>query len=214
MIVTLLAALGTLGLLTVVPGPDMAVVARAALAGGRGPAGETAAGSSRGCSSGVLAVGGLAAVLAASADAYAGLRLAGAAYLVWLGARTLWRSRSPAGRTEVRARRADGPTGRPDGSRRGPWSTGFATNLVNPKIGVFYTSVLPALVPAGAPTTATQAGLVAAHALLSLVWLKVWARALTGARSVLGRPGAVRAGERFGGAALVGLGVEIAARTA
>jgi threonine/homoserine/homoserine lactone efflux protein len=88
------------------------------------------------------------------------------------------------------------------------------TNLMNPKIGVFYTSALPALVPAGAPTTATQAGLVVAHAAFSLVWLNGWARVLTGSRGVLRRPGALRAGERAGGVALVGLGVEIAARTA
>jgi threonine/homoserine/homoserine lactone efflux protein len=212
MIVSFLAALGMLGLLTVVPGPDVAVVTRAALSGGRRPAAQTAGGVVSGLLVwGLLAVGGLAAVLAASADAYAGLRVAGAAYLIWLGLRTLWRSR----RSPISAdgsSRADGPAGVP-GVRGRAWRTGFVTNLMNPKIGVFYTSALPALVPAGAPTTATQAGLVLVHVGLSAIWLNAWARVLSGSRSVLRRPGAVRAGERVGGAVLVGFGVEIAART-
>ncbi|HEY5197689.1 MAG TPA: hypothetical protein VIJ51_11765 [Solirubrobacteraceae bacterium] len=49
---------------------------------------------------------------------------------------------------------------------------------MNPKIGIFSRSGLPALVPAGAPTSATQAGLVLAHAVLSRVWLNGWARAV------------------------------------
>lgn len=80
------SAVGLLSLLTIVPGQDMAVVRRAALSGGSRSAGETAAGVVVGLLVwGLVAVAGLAAVLGASADPYAGVRLVGAAYLVWLG---------------------------------------------------------------------------------------------------------------------------------
>jgi threonine/homoserine/homoserine lactone efflux protein len=130
---SLVAAVGVLGLLRIAPRPDVAVVTRAALAGGRRPLAQTAA--------------------------------------------------------------------------------GVATNLPNPKIGVFHTSVLPQLVPRHGPTAATQAGLVLADAGLSLVRLNAWAWGLGHPRGLAGRPLAGRALERVGGAALVGFGLEIAAGT-
>jgi threonine/homoserine/homoserine lactone efflux protein len=228
MIGSLAGAVGVLGLLTIAPGPDMAVVTRAAVAEGRRAAAETAGGVVCGLLVwGLLAVGGLAAVLAASADAYTGVRLVGAAYLVWLGLWTLSGSREASGRSRSRGVRSPwsgsrrpgiDAAGEPvaGGGRRlgGAWRRGFVTNLVNPKIGVFYTSVLPALVPSGAPTAATQAGLVLGHAGLSLVWLNGWARAIGRSRSVLRRPRVGVWVERVSGAVLVGLGVEITAGTA
>jgi threonine/homoserine/homoserine lactone efflux protein len=211
----LAGAVGVLALLTILPGPDMAVVTRAALHGGRRAAAETAAGVVCGLLVwGLLVVGGLAAALATSARAYAALRLAGAAYLVWLGLRTLWSSRraDPPGAASMPAEveaEAEAETRRGGG----PWRTGLVTNVLNPKIGVFYTSVLPALVPAGAPTTATQGGLVLAHAGLSLAWLNGWARVVGRSQRVFSRPRVGRALGRASGAVLVGLGLEITART-
>jgi threonine/homoserine/homoserine lactone efflux protein len=202
MIASLAGALGLLGLLTIVPGPDMAVVTRAALSGRCGHAARTAGGVVSGLLVwGLLAVAGLAAVLAASAEAYTGLRILGAVYLVCLGLRTLWRTRR-LGSGERDEAAGAGPAG-------GAWRTGFVTNLLNPKIGVFYTSVLPQLVASGAPTVATQAGLVLAHAGLSLVWLNGWAWTLGRSRSRLRRPRVGRALERFSGTVLVGFGLEI-----
>ncbi|MFE8030612.1 LysE family transporter, partial [Streptomyces sp. NPDC057409] len=89
----LLAATGVLALLTMVPGPDMAIVTRRAVAVGRRDGLLTVGGVASGLLVwGVLAVAGLAAVLAASAAAYTVVKLVGAAYLVVLGARALWRS--------------------------------------------------------------------------------------------------------------------------
>jgi threonine/homoserine/homoserine lactone efflux protein len=195
---------------------------------------------------GLVAVAGLAGVLAASADAYAAVRLAGAAYLVWLGARLLrrsWRGGPgapvrhrgsvdlggagagdlPAGGSGALPRSASGmrPAGvaedpaavGPGRRSGGDWRTGLVTNLLNPKIGVFYTSVLPQLVPRGAPTAATEAGLVLAHAGLSLAWLNGWAVVLGRSRTGLRRATVSRALERISGGVLVAFGVEIAART-
>jgi len=83
---SLLAAVLVLALLTVVPGPDVAVVTRVALGSGRLAAARTAAGVAAGCLVwGVLTAAGLAAILAASAPAFAVVKLVGAAYLVFLG---------------------------------------------------------------------------------------------------------------------------------
>jgi threonine/homoserine/homoserine lactone efflux protein len=115
MIGSLAVAVGLPAVPTIVPGPDMAVVARAALVGGRRSAGQTAVGVVCGLLVwGLLAVGGLAAVLAASGEAYAAVRIVGAGYLIWLGLRMLWQSaprrghpaRRPSGRGPAGARRA------------------------------------------------------------------------------------------------------------
>ncbi len=190
----LVAAVLALALLTVLPGPDVAVVTRVALVQGR-PAGvRAAAGVVTGLAVwGAATAAGLAALLAASATAYTVVRLAGAAYLVWLGLTTLWR-RTP---------RADtAPT-----TARRPFVTGLLGNVLNPKIAVFYTGLLPGLVPDDAPYGVTLGALVAVHAALSLGWLVACAtvlpKAARRARRVL---------DRVTGLALVGLGVAAAVR--
>ena len=198
---SLLAAVLVLALLTVVPGPDVAVVTRVALSSGRLAAARTVAGVAAGCLVwGVLTAAGLAAVLAASATAYTVVKLVGAAYLVFLGAQALWRARRGlAPSVDVAAPR-----------ERRPFLTGLLTNLLNPKIAVFYTGLLPQLVPAGAPVGATVLGLVAAHAVLGVLWLNAYAALLHGARGTLTRPRARRAMERLTGVVLIGFGVRVA----
>jgi threonine/homoserine/homoserine lactone efflux protein len=86
----LLAFIGVAALLTIAPGPDMALVLRNALRGGRPTVVPTAAGICTGCIVwGAASSLGVAALLAASAQLYQGLKLAGAAYLVFLG--VCWR---------------------------------------------------------------------------------------------------------------------------
>jgi threonine/homoserine/homoserine lactone efflux protein len=216
----LLAALGTLALLTVLPGPDVAVVTRVALASGRRAAFGAALGIASGCLVwGLLTAAGLAALLAASATAFTVVKLAGAAYLVWLGLHSWWHSRRSASRA---AGAAEGSvdTG-PAGAGRAAagsvpqtlgaaWRTGFVANLLNPKIGVFYTSLLPQLVPAGWPAATTLIGLVLAHDVMGLVWLNWYAAMLHRARAVLTRPRVKRLLDRATGTALIGFGLRVA----
>ena len=199
---SLLAAVLVLALLTVVPGPDVAVVTRVALGSGRLAAARTAAGVAAGCLVwGVLTAAGLAAILAASAHAYAVVKLVGAAYLVFLGVQALWRSR--------RGTASAASESAPRGEGR-PFVTGLLTNLLNPKIAVFYTGLLPQLVPAGAPVGITLLGLVVVHAVLGLVWLNAYAALLHGVRGTPTRPRVRRAMERVTGAVLIGFGVQVA----
>jgi threonine/homoserine/homoserine lactone efflux protein len=141
MTLAFLGAVLALALLTIMPGPDVAIVTRVVLAHGKAAAFRTALGIATGLLFwGFLTVIGLSALLAASTTAYLVVKFAGAAYLIWLGLKTIWHSRQhtvnePAVMKRQRAHR--------------PWLTGFINNSFNPKIAVFYTSLLPQLVPRG-----------------------------------------------------------------
>ena len=189
--------------LTVTPGLDTALVLRAAVTARRRDAAATAVGIVAGLFVwGAAAAAGVSALLTASQFGYDVLRYAGAAYLVWFGARLLWRARRP-----VRAAEAPGPAG------RSAWRAarlGLVTNLLNPKVGVFYVALLPQFVPPGADALAVGLLLAAVHAALSLVWFALLI-ALAGA---LGRrlrnPRTVRAVDGTTGVVLVGFGVGLA----
>lgn len=201
MISALLAAAAVLALLTLVPGPDMAVVTQAALTGGRSSGFRVAVGIISGLLVwGLLTVLGLSALLAASAEAYTAVKLAGAAYLIYLGARALWGSRS----SQLRS------IDTPRSQKAGTWKTGFTTNLLNPKIAVFYTSLLPQLVPAGWPTGPSLALLVLIHAAISIAWLSAYVVLLSRARSTFEQPKVRQALERITGTVLLGFGAKIA----
>ena len=192
---------GLAALLTVTPGADMALVARSALGTGRRHAVWTTAGIASGLMVwGAASAIGVAALLAASAGAYDALRLAGGAYLVWLGLRTL-----------LATRQAGAPPAPPRAGRgRGAYATGLVSNLANPKIVVFYSTVLPSFVPAGASVLAWSLLLAAIHAGMGLAWLSAYAWALHRARVVLERPRVRRALDAATGTVLVALGVRLA----
>ncbi|MFE9928212.1 LysE family translocator [Streptomyces sp. NPDC005533] len=205
MLTALLGATGVLALLTLVPGPDMAIVTKRAVTRGRGDGLRTVAGIAVGLLIwGALTVAGLAALLAASAEVYLAVKLAGAAYLCWLGIRSLWR---PGAEPE-----AELPEGERPGARRtgGAWRTGLVANVLNPKIAVFYTGLLPALAPPGLRPAAGMALLVGVHVLLTLAWLGTYVYLLSRARRFFARPRVRRALDRATGVVLIGFGVRVA----
>ncbi|WP_181138648.1 LysE family translocator [Streptomyces sp. Ru73] len=216
-------------LLTVSPGPDFAVVLRTALGAGRRAALCSALGIATGCFVwGLAGAAGLTAMLSASRVAYDALRIAGAAYLMWLGFQALRSARraarTPAGaaasETPAEALR-DGPEALEGGvtadGPRTPWRafrTGLLTNVLNPKVGVVYMSLLPQFIPHGAPVVATTLMLVAVHAVLGMLWLGAVALAVHRARAVFRRPRVHRRLEQLTGTVLFGLGAAVAAETA
>lgn len=202
MVTSYLTAVAALALLTILPGPDVAVVTRFALADGRTAGMRAASGIVAGLAVwGALTVLGLAAVLAESAVAYSVVRIAGAVFLVGMGLRGLWCSRSgqssPVHATPVAAGY--------------PVRSGLLTNVLNPKIAVFYTSLLPSLVPAGGAPRLWLPVLVGTHAALSFAWLAGYAAALARSRSVMARPRVRTVLDRVTGCVLVGLGLRVAA---
>ncbi|MFI0817323.1 LysE family translocator [Streptomyces sp. NPDC021098] len=201
MFVQFFAAAGVLAVLTVVPGPDMAVVTKRAVSRGWRDGLRTAGGITAGLLVwGVLTLVGLAAVLAASAVAYTVVKLAGAAYLVVLGVQSLLRSRR--GTPEV-----DEAAAAPAGN---PWRTGLVSNVFNPKIAVFYTGLLPTLAPAGMSPHLGMALLVLLHATITAVYLGGYVMLLAKARGFFERPAVRRALDRVTGVVLIGFGVKVA----
>lgn len=162
--------------LTVTPGLDMALVLRTAASEGPSRAMLAGLGIVAGLFAwGLTAAVGLGALLAASEFGYAVLRWVGATYLLWLGARLLMNPRRTASLDEA-APEADRSGGR--------WFLrGFLTNVLNPKVGVFYVSFLPQFIPAGADVSTVSVLLTAIHAGLTLLWFAV----LIGATQPLSR---------------------------
>jgi threonine/homoserine/homoserine lactone efflux protein len=197
-----LGAVLALALLTIMPGPDVAIVTRVVLAHGKSAAFRIALGIATGLLFwGLLTVVGLSALLAASAEAYMVVKFAGAAYLIWLGIKTIWHSRQhtlndPAVMKRQRAHR--------------PWLTGFINNLLNPKIAVFYTSLLPQLVPSGAPHALTLFALVIVHAVLTVSWLITYGYAIDRSARFLQRRRVRKTLDRFTGVVLIGFGIRVA----
>ncbi|MFE1872904.1 LysE family translocator [Streptomyces sp. NPDC059496] len=214
MLTALLGATGVLALLTLVPGPDMAIVTKRAITRGRGDGLCTVAGIAVGLLIwGALTVAGLAALLAASTEVYLVVKLAGAAYLCWLGARALLRP--GAERVEIGERGKPGKPGERALERSGPggggaWRTGLVANVLNPKIAVFYTGLLPALAPPGLRPEVGMALLVLLHVLLTVVWLGTYVYVLSRAGRFFARPRVRRALDRTTGVVLIGFGVRVA----
>ncbi|MEW2395184.1 LysE family translocator [Streptomyces sp. NPDC046862] len=208
------AALGVLALLTVVPGPDMAVVTRRALVAGPGDALRTVGGIVTGLLVwGALTVAGLAAVLAASPAAYLIVRLLGAGYLIFLGAQALWQHRRAASEAAAEAASAAGaaaPTDSGQPAVGSPWRVGLVSNVLNPKIAVFYTGLLPTLAPPNLPAAWAMTLLVLLHAVLTLAWLGGYVLLLSKAGPVLYKPRVRRALGRTTGVVLIGFGLVVA----
>jgi threonine/homoserine/homoserine lactone efflux protein len=203
----LIAFIGVAALLTIAPGPDMALVLRNALRGGRPTVVPTAAGIATGCVTwGAASSLGVAALLAASAQLYQALKLAGAAYLIFLGLMAL--------RAAIRGDPSEAGAGDPIRSRAGAYRQGLLTNLLNPKVGVFYATFLPQFIAPGQPVFATSVALACIHAGMGLVWLTLYGYGASRLADVISR-GRIRRGiEAATGTVLVAFGLKLAADNA
>jgi threonine/homoserine/homoserine lactone efflux protein len=191
------------GALTVTAGLDTALVLRAALTRSRREAAATAAGIVAGLFVwGAAAAVGISALLTASDLAYDVLRYAGAAYLLWFGSRLLVRAvcggagaepREPPASSGWRAARA-----------------GLATNLLNPKVGVFYVALLPQFLPAGSDPLPVGLLLAGVHGALSVLWFAALISLAGALAHRLRRPSTVRGIDTVTGVTLLGFGMRLA----
>jgi threonine/homoserine/homoserine lactone efflux protein len=190
-------------LLTITPGLDTAMVLRSAVAGGPRQAIATAIGIGLGCLAWGAAVAlGLGIVLTASTLAYTVLKWAGAAYLLWLGVNLLFHPRNGV-EAETAARAVSV-------SRGEAMRSGFLTNLLNPKIGVFYVTFLPQFVPAGSNVAVFSFALACIHVTLGTAWFAVLIAATAPLNRQMRRPSVIRMLDRLTGGVFIGFGVKLA----
>lgn len=209
----LLPFLAVVTVLTLTPGPDMVLVLRNGLRGGSRAAWWTGLG----CCCGIAvhasaAVVGLSALLAASATAYTVVKLAGAAYLVYLGISTLWRSLHSARKTASVAAVPDTPgpvRGVSPSSRSAVFQQGLVSNLLNPKIALIFLSLIPQFVTAGEPVAATTMFLGSSFLGLAVLWWRIFSLVVAPLGRLLSRPRVQRAFDRATSMLLVGLGIRV-----
>ena len=199
-----LLSFSLVALLTVLtPGLDTVMVVRTALLSGRRAAMGVVLGITVGCLVwGVASLAGLTALLRASELAYDVVRWLGAGYLIYLGAKALWLSFSARGAASL-------DDSRPVPGAGASLRVGLLTNLLNPKVGVFYLSLLPQFMPAG--QTGWGAALVAIHLGLGLVWMPVLIAVAGRARAFLLRQRALL--DRVTASVFVALGLKLAFET-
>jgi threonine/homoserine/homoserine lactone efflux protein len=178
------------------PGPDTALTIRNTLLGGRGNGLRTAQGVAVGQALWTVAASaGIAALVAASQPVFTAVRIAGAAYLIWLGLQAL--------AAAVRGRRHEE---RPRGSASG-FRQGLLSNLANPKMAVFFTSLLPQFGAGFGELLAL--GLV--FSTMTLAWLSAYALAVARTKRFLVRGRVRRALDAVMAFTLVAFGVRLAA---
>ncbi|MBC6459101.1 LysE family translocator [Actinomadura sp. HBU206391] len=188
-------------LVTVIPGADMALVTRQVLVGGAAQAQKTIFGNLAGLLvHGVALAAGLSALIVASATAYTVVKLAGAAYLLYLGVQTLLTSKRPqAGPPPVSA-----------AAPRRAFLQGLISTVLNPKPAIFFLTFLPQFVDRDSAVLPQTLTLTAVHVVIGLVWLSAYARLVHRARGVLTAPRVKAWIERTTGVVLIAFGLRVA----
>ena len=189
----------------VTPGPDTALTVRNTISGGRRAGVATAAGVSSGLAVWTLATAaGLSALLVASEPAFMALKYAGAAYLVFLGLQTL------IGAFAARTHDATPLFTRSPLTRAGALRQGLINDLANPKIAVFFSSLLPQFAPAHGPAFPTLLALGLLFCAMTFAWLCLYATAIDRLSALLSRTAVRRAIDAVMGTVLMALGGRLA----
>jgi threonine/homoserine/homoserine lactone efflux protein len=227
MITNLAAFLGISLIVIITPGPDTALTIRNTLVGGRRAGIATGAGVVSGLATWTVATSaGLAALIVASQPIFTAIRLVGAAYLVFLGLQALYLAIKPQAahlpvhtrgeRVGVRGLDSPSPSGGGQGGGIHPWRAyrqGIFSNLSNPKIVVFFLSLLPQFVTRSSASFFGLLLLGAIFCAITLVWLTLYAVVVARLGDVLRRGRIRQTIEAITGVVLVGLGLRLATST-
>jgi threonine/homoserine/homoserine lactone efflux protein len=199
---TLLPLVGVVLLGAMSPGPDFFVLARRSATSGRGAGVACAVGMGTGIFVWANAVGhGVAALLVASAVAFTVVKLAGAAYLTFLGVRALLSLRQDAQAWEPEISRATQSASR-------SFREGLLCNLLNPKVAVFYLALFPQfLPPKGGALPTLELSIVAAATVMC--WYLVVATVVASVRRFFASKRVRRAVDTAMGTVLIGLGIRV-----
>jgi len=201
---SLLAFLAVSALVIVTPGQDTVLTVRSTLLGGRRAGVLTALGVSTGQAVWTLAASaGITALLLVSEPAFLAVKLVGAVYLVFLGMQMLVHAIGRSGAT----------TGFVSSGTLAParaYRQGVVSNLGNPKMAVFFTSLLPQFAPESGPRFATFLALGLCFCVMTATWLTAYAFAVARAKNVFQRPRIRRVVDGVTGSVLVALGLRLA----
>lgn len=201
-----LAFLGISTLVIVTPGPDTAMTVRNTLLGGRSGGIFTALGVATGQAIWALATSiGIVALLVASEPVFNAVKFAGAAYLIFLGAQALWsawRGTAPIVHGEIRAARGL--------TARAGFVQGLISDLGNPKMAVFFTSLLPQFAPREGDVFGTLVLLGLVFCAITFVWLAFYAVAIARLTAFLRRSAIRRTLDGLMGTVLIALGLRLA----
>lgn len=205
---TFLAFLGVSIIVIITPGPDTTITIRNTLLGGRAGGVSTALGIACGQAIWAFATSaGIVALLIASGPLFLVVKYMGAAYLVYLGIQALRAAFS-------RSATAQGePQQRPTRHLTSliAFRQGVLSDLGNPKMAVFFASLLPQFVPSGGTTFSAILFLGVVFALMTFTWLALYVAVIAKAGDVLRRPTIRRTVEGVTGVLLIGLGLRVAA---
>lgn len=197
-------------LLNVTPGPDTAYIVGRSVAQGRSAGLVSALGISAGCCVHSLASAfGLTALLAASATAFTVIKFVGAIYLMYLGARLLLAARREPQQSAAKPQARASDTPKPLGQL---FVQGFWTNVLNPKVVLFFVSFFPQFVSAESDHKALAfLSLGVVFIVMSTVWnsFVAWIAGSVTQR-LGGKPGVKKWLDRVVGSAFVGLGLKLA----
>lgn len=197
-------------LITVVPGADMALVMRQVFLGGTALAQRTIFGNLTGLVVHAVALAaGLSALLAASAEAYTVVKLAGAAYLVFLGVQTLLASRRRDAAAEAAAT-GGAVAARGVPSPRTAYLQGLVSTVLNPKPALLFLTYLPQFIDESRPVLPQIAFLAGVHIVVGLIWMTLYAHLVARAHRTLTRTDVRRWLERVTGTVLIAFGLRVA----
>ncbi|MBI3209431.1 MAG: LysE family translocator [Candidatus Solibacter usitatus] len=200
------AFLGLAAVLTLTPGADTALVMRSTLGRGRNAAVLTVCGICLGCLVHSIASAlGLSIILRQSAAAFETMKIAGAAYLAWLGAKSLWAvwKGELGAALPLDARQIDG-------GRWASFSEGLFTNLLNPKVALFYLTLLPQFVIPEGNALLQSVTLASVHIVMGFLWLSAVAYFLDRTTAWVTRRPVRLSLEAITGMLLIGLGIRLA----
>jgi threonine/homoserine/homoserine lactone efflux protein len=201
-----LAFIGVSIIVIVTPGPDTAMTVRNTLLGGRGAGIATAFGVAVGQAIWALATSaGIVALLVASEPLFLAFKYAGAAYLIYLGFQALREALWPSADSDT-ALLPDRPRRKLDTAPA--FRQGLVSDLGNPKMAVFFASLLPQFVSAPSFSGLLVLGIV--FSAMTFLWLCFYAAAIAKAGEFLRRPTIRRWIEGVTGGVLIALGLRIA----
>jgi RhtB (resistance to homoserine/threonine) family protein len=203
------AFIGVALVLTITPGADTMLVLRSVLARGQ-RAGLLA---TLGICSGLLihamfSALGLSLILVQSATSFEVIKLAGAAYLIFLGSQSLWQGLGK--RPDATSEPAQAKMATPKKSTRQALLEGLLSNVLNPKVSVFYLAFLPQFIRPGDPVLAKTVLLAGLHLGMGIIWLGLVTILAAQMRSWLVRPQVQRKIEALAGAVLILFGARLA----